>query len=290
MEFVKTPLVSVVIPTYNREKTILQSVESVLSQTYKNIEVIVVDDCSIDETKNILEKIDDARLRYFRLEKNSGACAARNKGVEIARGDFISFNDSDDVFLPEKIERQLSFLQENGADVALCRMKCFDEVNNFLHFFPKDETAEGELTYEDLLAYNSCSTQTLFGKAECFKSVPFDSDMPRLQDWDEILRLSEKYKVFYKKEVLANNFLQTDSITQHPEKGVLAMQKIYEKHKGTVDASGAITVAFAKKMANFKAKAGMDYAEELKVVSKNSRALKDKVKYFLYKIGIYKLR
>lgn len=285
----KNPLVSVVIPTYNREKTILKSVESVLSQTYKNIEAIVVDDCSIDETKNILEKIDDARLRYFRLEKNSGACAARNKGVEMAKGDFISFNDSDDVFLPEKIERQLVFLQESGADIALCRMKCFDEANNFLHFFPKDEIVQGELTYEDLLAYNSCSTQTLFGKAECFKSVPFDGDMPRLQDWDEILRLSEKYKIFYQKEVLAENFLQADSITQRPEKGVLAMQKIYEKHKGTVEASGAIKSAFFMKMANFKAKASMDYDAELKIVSKNSRALKDKVKYFLHKMGIYKL-
>ena len=77
------PLVSVIIPTYNRGRLILDSINSVLNQTYKNIELIVVDDCSTDDTEKTVKSIDDSRIKYIKLEKNSGACVARNKGIEI---------------------------------------------------------------------------------------------------------------------------------------------------------------------------------------------------------------
>lgn len=101
------PLVSVIIPTYNRGRLILDSVNSVLNQTYKNIELIVVDDCSTDDTKEVIESIKDSHIKYIKLEKNSGACIARNRGIEKSTGEFIAFNDSDDLWIPEKICRQL---------------------------------------------------------------------------------------------------------------------------------------------------------------------------------------
>ena len=101
------PLVSVIIPTYNRGRLILDSINSVLNQTYKNIELIVVDDCSTDNTEEILKSINDSRIKYVKLEKNSGACIARNKGIELSTGEFIAFNDSDDLWITTKLEKQL---------------------------------------------------------------------------------------------------------------------------------------------------------------------------------------
>lgn len=130
------PLISVIIPTYNRGSLILGAVNSVLNQTYRNIELLVVDDCSTDNTSQILENLKDSRIKYIRLEKNSGACTARNKGIEYASGEFIAFNDSDDLWLPEKLERQLAFLKENNADIVLCKMECKTPENEFIHNFP----------------------------------------------------------------------------------------------------------------------------------------------------------
>ena len=90
----KEPLISVVIPTYNRANTILQSVNSVLNQTYKNIELIVVDDCSTDDTEKIIAGIQDSRVKFYRLEKNSGACTARNLGIEKASGKYGRFDEA----------------------------------------------------------------------------------------------------------------------------------------------------------------------------------------------------
>ena len=128
------PLISVIIPTYNRGSLILGAVNSVLNQTYRNIELLVVDDCSTDNTSQILENLKDSRIKYIRLEKNSGACTARNKGIEYASGEFIAFNDSDDLWLPEKLERQLAFLKENNADIVLCKMECKTQENEFIIF------------------------------------------------------------------------------------------------------------------------------------------------------------
>lgn len=97
-------MISVIIPVYNRENTIRRSVLSVLNQSVSNIEVLVVDDCSNDNTINILKKLKDSRLKIIELEKNRGANFARNIGIDLAIGDYISFQDSDDFWLPTKLE------------------------------------------------------------------------------------------------------------------------------------------------------------------------------------------
>ena len=116
-------LVSVIIPAYNRAGTIERSVRSVLDQTVKELEVIVVDDCSTDQTESAVLQIHDSRVRYDRLGEQSGACVARNRGVDLARGELIAFQDSDDFWKPEKLEKQLYALKEYGADI------CFSSLN-----------------------------------------------------------------------------------------------------------------------------------------------------------------
>ena len=107
-------LVSVIMPSYNTASYIEETVQSVLNQTYKNWELIIVDDCSTDETDDILSKFTDERIRIYKNENNSGAAVSRNKALRVARGRWIAFLDSDDLWSPSKLEKQIAFMKTNG--------------------------------------------------------------------------------------------------------------------------------------------------------------------------------
>mgnify|MGYP001467841275 FL=1 len=108
-------LVSIIMPSYNTANYIEASIESVQHQTYENWELIVVDDCSTDNTDEIVKPLlSDARIRYLKNEKNSGAAISRNRALREAKGKWIAFLDSDDLWLPEKLEKQVAFMEQNG--------------------------------------------------------------------------------------------------------------------------------------------------------------------------------
>jgi teichuronic acid biosynthesis glycosyltransferase TuaG len=116
----KNPLISIITPCYNSEQYIRQAIESVLAQTYQNWEMIIVDDCSTDRGFQIaLEYAEKySRIRVYRQEQNGGAAIARNKAIMESRGKYVAFLDSDDLWLPEKLEKQLRFMQENKSDFS----------------------------------------------------------------------------------------------------------------------------------------------------------------------------
>lgn len=283
-------LVSVIIPAYNRAHLIERAIKSVLCQKggaegQWRAQCIVVDDCSIDDTQKVVNgiKTDEGQVIYERLAENRGAPAARNKGIDIAMGnaadrassEYIAFLDSDDEWKEDYIERQLQFLQKTGADVVLCRMECLSEQGEHLHLFPNDSVAEGKLTYTDLLRYNAASTQAMFGKAECFCKVLFDEDMPRMQDWDEILRLSQCCKVYYQNTVLVSTYLQKDSITRHPERGAAACERIFKKHEKAILSDRRAGVSFYRKWASCVRQAGGNGAQLYLAAAKCGGGLKD---------------
>ena len=105
--------VSVIIPVYNSSKHIKECIESVINQTYKNIEIIVVDDASYDNSFEIIKNINDSRIKILELKQNIGVARARNKGIEIAVGDYICFLDSDDYWVLDKLEKQVEFIEKN---------------------------------------------------------------------------------------------------------------------------------------------------------------------------------
>jgi len=123
-----TPLISIIIPTYNAEKYFLCTIQSVLNQTYQNWEMIIVDDCSSDNTFELALKFTttDSRIKVFKLEKNSGPAIARNMAIESAQGRYIAFLDSDDLWLPEKLEKQIKFMQE--MDIAFS-FTAYEKIN-----------------------------------------------------------------------------------------------------------------------------------------------------------------
>ncbi|MAX97657.1 MAG: glycosyl transferase [Oceanospirillaceae bacterium] len=110
----KEPLVSIIMPTYNSSKTVLESINSVLNQTYKNWELLITDDCSSDNTIDLISSVKDERVRYFKLSANGGAGVARNNSIGQATGRYIAFLDSDDLWLPEKLSEQITFMENNA--------------------------------------------------------------------------------------------------------------------------------------------------------------------------------
>ena len=108
---VQDPLVSVILPTYNRASIIQKSVEAVLNQTYRTLELIIIDDGSTDETKELISKITDSRVRYIQIDENKGVANARNEGIRSSLGEIIAFADSDDIWLPGKLVSQIKILK-----------------------------------------------------------------------------------------------------------------------------------------------------------------------------------
>lgn len=225
-------LVSVIIPTHNREQTISRAIRSVLNQTYKFIEVVVVDDCSSDSTRDLIlnEFGKNPKVVYHRLEKNQGACVARNKGVEISNGEFIAFLDSDDEFLPDKIYKQVDAIEKQN--VQLCASDYtiinLDNTKGYI----KTQSGTKEEVYSNLLFCNYITTGTLIGYRECFEKIPFDVSLPRYQDWDLVLRLCQKYKIAFIQESTLLQYTQPVSITKstNHEKTLKALNTIYDKN------------------------------------------------------------
>ena len=125
-------LVSIIMPSYNTGKFIQETLDSVFAQTYTNWEIIIVDDCSTDNTDEIVGAIQDERIRYFKNEKNSGAAISRNRALCEARGKWIAFLDSDDLWHPTKLEKQIRFMEENGYHFSYTNYVEVDDDGNAL--------------------------------------------------------------------------------------------------------------------------------------------------------------
>ena len=185
--------ISVVIPTHNREKFIVSAIESVMQQNYRNMEIIVVDDGSTDRTQEVLERFRD-KVTYI-YQESSGAGAARNTGINYAEGEYIAFLDSDDFWLPRKIEQQLALFQDPKIGMVGCGERCIDLSGNTLF----ESLGRGLITFDELIircANMPGGTSGLIVRRCCFDEVGlFDQTLARSQDWDLMLRIAQRYKV-----------------------------------------------------------------------------------------------
>ncbi|MGB3636849.1 MAG: glycosyltransferase [Rivularia sp. (in: cyanobacteria)] len=188
-----TPLISVIIPVYNGEKTIGETIHSVLNQTYRNIELIVINDGSLDLTLNITSGIKDARLKVF-YYKNAGVCMSRNRGIERASGQFISFLDADDIWTPDKLEAQLKALQANPqASVAYSWVDYIDEYGEF--FRDGNHITINGNAYEKMLIQNVLEngSNPLIRRQALINVGTFNHSLTLAEDWDMWLRLAKRY-------------------------------------------------------------------------------------------------
>ncbi|WP_219013029.1 glycosyltransferase family 2 protein [Shewanella algae] len=186
------PLVSVVIPVYNRSHIINRTLKSVQLQTYKNVEVVIVDDCSNDseELKKVIDRFKGLDIKYIRHQVNRHGGAARNTGINIAKGKYIAFLDSDDVWIPSKLRESIDSILESNVDFVYSKLKtkgAYEKV------YPTRGLRQHERLSDYLLVNGgTIQTSTIVIKSKVAKKVLFDDTLVRFQDYDFVVSL-EKY-------------------------------------------------------------------------------------------------
>jgi glycosyltransferase involved in cell wall biosynthesis len=192
------PEISIIIPTYNREKSLVQSLESVLRQEFSNWECLVVDDGSLDSTFNLVNWYvqKDPRFKFFQrpATRQKGANACRNIGMENASGAFVTFLDSDDEYLPVHLEKRLRHMKEACADLTFGASFIFDGLTKRVSQLRSKKQEE---SWYDFALQNNITTPTLFIKRDLVKSTSFDEQLLRHQDWDFLMRLPKDIVTSY---------------------------------------------------------------------------------------------
>lgn len=214
-------LISVIIPTYNRAYCIEKSIYSVLNQTYSNLELIIVDDCSTDDTTSVINSISDNRLRYIKLEKNSGPSFARNFGVKMAKGNYVAFHDSDDIWHLDKLEKQYELMQfNNDCDMVFCKYKTIELFPRIIPAesnFDLSQTEHGML--DVLLTGAKVGTPTIFIKKTFFTNLGgFNEKLKTLEDWELSLRIARFGKICFLNEVLVDVFPSENGVDKITDK------------------------------------------------------------------------
>lgn len=151
-------LVSIIMPTYNNAMVICDSIKSVQEQIYSDWELIIIDDCSTDNTESIINENNDPRIHYFKMNQNQGVAKARNRGIQKAEGRYLAFLDSDDLWLPEKLLRQIQFMQKHHYVFSYTWYKKFRKDATFPGRLIKSPKFVG---YKDLLHGNSIGCLTV---------------------------------------------------------------------------------------------------------------------------------
>ena len=187
-------LVSIITPSYNCAEFIERTIDSVQKQSYTNWEMLITDDCSKDNSVEIIKLIaaKDPRIKLFQLEKNSGAGVARNKSIEHAQGRYIAFLDSDDMWMPEKLEKQIAFMQEKQCGLSYTSMINIDEHDNEIgiEVAPRRHTF-GQNKRDDKVGFSTAIyDQEMVGKI-------FMPTIRKRQDWGLVLSVLRKCKVAY---------------------------------------------------------------------------------------------
>lgn len=230
----RKPLITVVLPTHNRAHIIGISLASVLAQTYENLEAIVVDDASTDNTPEVISGMADCRVKYLRLDEKKGAAAARNKGTSIASGEFVFFQDSDDIWLPDKIERQLTSYYELAShhrDVVggFCRyVRLCGRTSSVLP--PGGDLAGRAGRYHEvILSQNVVGAPTLMVRTDVLRSSGgFDESLSTDEDWDLALTLTKDNRLSFTDEILVCSTTSADGVSKRPR--AVNILKVIEKH------------------------------------------------------------
>jgi len=228
------PLVSVVMPTYNHERFIVEAIESVLNQTYKNIELIIIDKYSEDNTEVIVRSYAtvDSRIRYQKVRNNGVIAASRNAAIKLAEGDYLAFIDSDDSWLSDKLERVMRIFDEN-RDVDLV---CHDEyhVSGHDNHVIKTGRYGPYKRYKDLLFKgNSISTSAVVVRRDKVLEAGLFSekeDFITAEDYELWLRLSEISRIIYLHEVLGNYRIHTASVSANTERHTANILNVVNYH------------------------------------------------------------
>lgn len=254
MNLKDSAIVSVIIPTYKRAERLSRTIDSVLNQTFKNIEVIVVDDNSDGDefrkaTEIIMKKFsENPKVVYLKHSKNKNGSAARNTGIRYSKAKYVAFLDDDDYFMPTKIEKQLNLLEENQDEYsAICCLHNSVYKNNIykknnIEIDENGNYLKSLLSGECVLAAGS----TIFIKRSVFDDIGyFDEEFKRHQDWEFLVRFFRKNRLLIIKEYLVN--ISVDGIRNYPNANAFLNIKLefLNKFKSDID---ALSIEYSKKI------------------------------------------
>ena len=188
--------ISIIMPAYNAEATISESIQSVLSQTYGEWELIIIDDCSTDHTPTIIKTFlaTEQRITYVRNEDNKGVAFSRNRGVSIARGELIAFLDADDLMTPNKLDEQIPFMFKHNAPITYTASTFMDAVGKKYHYILP---VRFKLTYQELLGQNLMSCSSVIVKKEWLTKYPFPEQPNIHEDFVVWLRIVKEVGCAY---------------------------------------------------------------------------------------------
>lgn len=191
MKMTNNPLVSVLIPTYNSEKYIKDTLEGILNQTYDNLEIVVIDDASTDKTLDIVRKYTDKRIKLFLNNKNLGISGNMNKGIKLSNGKYLAIMDADDWSYPYRIEQQVNLMEDNPK-VVLCSgyMDICDEDLNFINtrsYPTTDKNIRKAIVRYDPISHPA----SMWRVSKLIKTSLYNKNFPICRDYDLIVRISE---------------------------------------------------------------------------------------------------
>jgi glycosyltransferase involved in cell wall biosynthesis len=229
------PLISVVIPAYNRAQLIPRALKSIEQQTHQNWEAIIVDDGSVDETAEVAARLacEDERIRVLRQEKNAGAQAARNLGIRAARGEWVAFLDSDDVFLPESLEIRLKALIKENLSVVYSDCNCIGPDGTIQRYGIPPLSG---WIYDRLLMQEGPLFQTLLVSKQALARIGYlDEKVVAFQEWDTAIRLAKYYPFAF---VSAPTFLydtrHSDSMSKNYLAGARGYEQVFQKNRMSI--------------------------------------------------------
>jgi len=223
------PQVSIILPTYNRMRSLPRAVRSVLAQTFADFELIVVDDGSTDDTCAWLENLRETRLRLIRAGGRAGAARARNTGIRAAQAPLIAFQDSDDEWLPHKLERQLALLRASPAEVGWVGggYRADSGVVSSAALV-RGSGYDGEL----LVGAPFVTPTWLVRREALFAAGLFDESLPCLEDWDLIFKLADRCRFRAVAEVVLLRHGSEDSLYADVDKRRRGLEVILQRHRG----------------------------------------------------------
>lgn len=219
----KEVTVSVVMPVYNSSLFLDESIQSILNQTFENFELLLTDDGSTDDSLEKIKQYSDSRIRLIVHEKNMGLIFTRNEAVKQAKGKYIAFLDSDDIAIPERLEKQVAFLEKN-ADFGMIGgwVKTIDEKgiitdNTFIY------TAKPEEIPIILIFNNYFGTSSVMLRKSCLPENPFEKEFPVAEDYNLWIRIAENYKVGNLQEFLIHYRMHGGNISQVRKEKMIEM-------------------------------------------------------------------
>lgn len=226
--------VSVVLPTYNRAGIIHNSIKSVLNQTVKDYEIIIVDDCSTDNTLEVINRFNDKRIKYIRHKKRKGGSAARNTGIKCSNTEYIAFLDSDDEWFPTKLEKQINKFDYSSKDIGLLYTWLIHYGKDGNPLFTSKPNEKGNLLRKLLIKNIIGSASSVMVRKNVFASIGgFDESLPARQDMDLWVRISQNFLIDVVPEILAKISRQNkyERISSNKIKLLTAREQFYQKYK-----------------------------------------------------------